>query len=73
MTSSNAAFRDEIHKLAEDAFHLHLISGYGDSEYADQYQIVYQGKPRHLPLKQAYAFLSRLLKRSRPVPLRNGN
>ncbi|UBF29018.1 hypothetical protein K9N68_14965 [Kovacikia minuta CCNUW1] len=67
MNPSNTAFKDEIHKLAEDAFHRHLISGYGDGEYADKYQIVYQGKPRHLSLKNAYAFLANLLKRARSV------
>jgi hypothetical protein len=69
MSLSSTAFKDEIHRLAEDAFHRHLISGYGDSEYVDKYQIVYQGKPRHLTLRNAYAFLSDLIKRSRPVQL----
>jgi len=58
------ALRKEVHKLAEVAFHQHLISGYGDSEYPDQFQIVYQGKPKHFPLQQAYAFLFRLVQRS---------
>jgi hypothetical protein len=69
MSLSNTAFKDEIHRLAEDAFHQHLISGYGDSEYADKYQIVYQGKPRHLTLRNAYAFLKELIGRSRPIQL----
>lgn len=58
---STAVLRDEIHRLAEDAFHHHLISGYGDSEYADKYQIVVQGKPRHLVLEDARSYLIRLL------------
>lgn len=71
MHDANTAFkqkrynlREEVHRLAEGAFHRHLISGYGDSEYPDQFQIVYQGKPKHFPLQQAYAFLLRLVQRS---------
>jgi hypothetical protein len=55
------ALREEVHLLAEIAFHRHLISGYGDSEYLDQFQIVYQGKPKHFLLEEAYTFLSNLL------------
>jgi hypothetical protein len=58
---STAVLRDEIHRLAENAFHHHLISGYGDSEYPDKYQIVVQGKPRHLNLEDARSYLIRLL------------
>ncbi|MBW4617673.1 MAG: hypothetical protein KME21_31680 [Desmonostoc vinosum HA7617-LM4] len=57
--------RDEVQKLAEEAFHSKLISGYGDGPDAEEYQIVYQGKPRHLPLEQARLFLTNLLYRSR--------
>lgn len=53
--------RTEVHKLAEAAFHQHLISGYGDSEYPDAYQIVCEGKPKHLPLQRARTFLTRLM------------
>lgn len=53
--------REEVHTLAEEAFHLHLISGYGDGEYDNEYQIVYKGKPRHLPLERAKAFLTDLI------------
>lgn len=56
--------RAEVHALAEDAFHRHLISGHGDSEYADEYQIVHQGKPKHLSLSGARAFLTKLIQRS---------
>lgn len=55
------ALRYEVHRLAEKAFHHHLISGYGDGEYPDKYQIVYQGKPRHFSLKEAYYFLDELV------------
>ncbi len=61
MYKTNAALRDEVHKLAEAAFDQLLISGHGDGEYTGEYQIVYEGKPRHLPLKQAYLFLTQLL------------
>jgi hypothetical protein len=72
MSLSDTAFRNEIHRLAEDAFYRHLISGYGDSEYEDKYQIVYQGKPRHLPLKNAYLFLSDLIKEDLTKPIHPG-
>ena len=64
MTVTKTPLRDEVHQLAEKAFHLNLISGYGDGEYSDEYQIVYQGKPRHLPLHQARLFLRNLIKQS---------
>ncbi|MGG6267741.1 hypothetical protein ACQ4M3_12590 [Leptolyngbya sp. AN03gr2] len=60
-TSTENQLREEVHTLAEEAFHLHLISGYGDGEYEGEYQIVYKGKPRHLPLDRAKAFLINLL------------
>ena len=53
--------RDEVRRLADEAFHHKLISGYGDGEYCDEFQIVYQGKPRHYPLDEARVFLMRLL------------
>ncbi|MFB2936955.1 hypothetical protein ACE1B6_17035 [Aerosakkonemataceae cyanobacterium BLCC-F154] len=61
MTVTKTPLREEVHQLAEKAFHLNLISGYGDGEYNDEYQIVYQGKPRHLPLEKARSFLSKLI------------
>lgn len=64
MAVTTTALRDEVHKLAEEAFHRNLISGYGDGEYGDEYQIVFQGKPRHLPLPQARLFLCNLIKQS---------
>jgi hypothetical protein len=64
MLKTRSALRDEVHSLAETAFHYKLISGYGDGEYPDKYQIVYQGKPKHFPLAEARAFLIYLLKHS---------
>lgn len=60
-TATDATLRGQVQHLAEYAFHHHLISGYGDGEYSDEYQIVYQGKPRHLSLEQARSFLSELI------------
>jgi hypothetical protein len=60
----NDQLRGEVHELAEAAFHRHLISGHGDSEYPDEYQIVHQGKPKHFPLSRARAFLAKLIQRS---------
>jgi hypothetical protein len=65
MTVTLTPLREEVHQLAENAFHLNLISGYGDGEYSDEYQVVYQGKPRHLPLEKACSFLSNLIQKSR--------
>lgn len=59
--SSNVALKDKIKRLADKAFHRHLISGYGDSEFPNQYQIVYQGKPRHFSLDHAFVFLKMLV------------
>ena len=61
MTTITADLREEVRELAERAFHQRLISGYGDGEYNDEYQIVYKGKPRHLNLEYAQTFLKTLL------------
>ncbi|MBD1807294.1 MAG: hypothetical protein KME25_19635 [Symplocastrum torsivum CPER-KK1] len=61
MTSTKAQLRTEVRKLAEEAFHLKLISGYGDGQYSDEYQIVYNGKPKHFPLERARLFLRNLM------------
>lgn len=53
--------RAEVHQLAEQAFHQGLISGYGDSEYPEEYQLVLEGKPRHFSLEYARSFLQELL------------
>jgi hypothetical protein len=64
MTTIKTALRDEVHQLAEEAFHMKLISGYGDGQNSGEYQIVWEGKPRHLPLEQARSILTDLLARS---------
>jgi len=56
--------REEVHTLAEAAFHNHLISGHGDGEYDNEYQIVHDGKPRHMLLADARSFLNALLEQS---------
>ncbi len=61
MDSTKAVLRNEVQYLAEEAFHSKLISGYGDGPNSDEYQIVFQGKPRHLPLEEARSFLCSLL------------
>lgn len=61
MNSAKAVLRNEIQHLAEQAFHQKLISGYGDGPNSNEYQIVFQGKPRHLLLEDAYSFLKNLL------------
>ncbi len=62
INNSKATLRDEVRTLAMQAFEHHLISGYGDSEYPDEFQIIYEGKTRHLPLEKARAFLVDVLK-----------
>lgn len=57
----NTTLKNELEQLAKEAFQKHLISGYGDSEFPNQYQIVYQGKPRHFPLGHAFLFLKMLI------------
>ena len=61
MNGTKAALRDEVRQLAEEAFHRKLISGYGDGSNNNEYQIVFKGKPRHLPLAPARNFLDNLL------------
>lgn len=65
--ASKATLRDEVRSLAKEAFQHHLISGYGDGEYPDKFQIIYDGKTRHLALERARTFLSNLLN-ARPQP-----
>jgi hypothetical protein len=61
MHSTKDVLRNEIRHLADEAFHRKLISGYGDGPQSDEYQIVFQGKPRHLSLEAARSFLCELL------------
>lgn len=65
MNHQEAALREEVRLLAEEAFHRKLISGYGDGPTKNEYQIVIKGKPRHLPLKRARTFLDNLILRNR--------
>lgn len=67
ISPQEAELRDEIKELAERAFHLKLIAGYGDGPDNKEYQIVYEGKPRHLPLERARDFLNDLIERSLSV------
>lgn len=64
MNRTKAALRDEVRYLAEEAFHRKLISGYGDGPDMNEYQIVYQGKPKHFPLERARSLLGRLIHQS---------
>lgn len=64
MNGTKAGLRDEVEQLAEEAFHRKLISGYGDGQYSDEYQIVFKGKPRHFPLAEAHSFLDKLINQS---------
>jgi hypothetical protein len=59
--SDQEHLRTEVEKLAAEAFHQHLISGYGDGESPDEYQIVIQGKPRHYSLEYAHSLLTNLV------------
>ena len=61
MNQDQSELRHEVTKLAEEAFHRKLISGYGDGPDVDEYQIVCEGKPRHFPLDYARTFLQNLL------------
>jgi hypothetical protein len=63
MNGTKAALRNEVRKLAERAFHLKLISGHGDGPDSNEYQIVFKGKPRHIPLEHARSFLGSLIER----------
>jgi len=64
MNTTQDDLRNEVRELANEAFHRKLISGYGDGPDIKEYQIVYQGKPRHISLEQARLFLIDLLYRS---------
>ena len=64
MKLAQTTLRDKVHELAEEAFHRKLISGYGDGQNSNEYQIVWNGKPRHLPLERACTVLSNLIERS---------
>lgn len=61
MNITKTSLRNEVRELAEEAFHLKLISGYGDGQYGDEYQIVCDGKPKHFPLEHARLILRNLI------------
>ncbi len=61
MNFTQATLRDEVRLLAEEAYHRNLISGYGDVLEDNEFQIVFQGKPRHFSLESAYSFLADLI------------
>ncbi|HEY9780779.1 MAG TPA: hypothetical protein V6D09_11650 [Leptolyngbyaceae cyanobacterium] len=61
MNSTITNLRHEVRQLAEEAFHRKLISGYGDGQDDNEYQIVFKGKPRHFSLEHARSFLHNLI------------
>ncbi|NJO77856.1 MAG: hypothetical protein HC827_04555 [Cyanobacteria bacterium RM1_2_2] len=61
--------KSQVEQLAAEAFHQHLISGYGDGEYPGEYQIAINGKPRHFPLEYAKSFLLKLVERGKLTAL----
>lgn len=61
MKSTISDLRNEVRQLAEEAFHHKLISGHGDGPNDNEYQIVFNGKPRHLSLEHARSFLTNLM------------
>jgi hypothetical protein len=61
MNGTTADLRTEVRLLAEEAFQRNLISGYGDGENDNEFQIVFKGKPRHLSLENSHSFLMDLL------------
>jgi hypothetical protein len=63
MKGTVTELRNEVRYLAKEAFHRKLISGYGDGANEHEYQIVFNGKPRHLSLAQVRSFLGDLVTR----------
>jgi hypothetical protein len=61
MTTAEFTLRHEVQKLAEEAFHRKLISGYGDGPVSNEFQLVFNGKPKHFRLEQAYLLLEDLI------------
>ena len=64
MTETKDNLREVVHQLAEQALAQGLISGHGDGEFDQEYQLVLEGKPRHFSLEHARLFLEQL---SEPV------
>jgi len=72
MSSTKANLREEVRQLADEAFRQKLISGHGDGEYSNKYQIIFQGRPRHYELEYARDFLrDRLIRNSLEQLLEN--
>lgn len=67
MSTTKTELRSEVRQLADRAFHLKLISGYGDGQDSDEFQIVYQGKPRHFSLERARLILNDLMTNHAPT------
>ena len=61
MNITKTSLRDEVRTLAEQAFEKRLVSGYGDGQYSNEYQLVINGKTRHFPLEHAHGILSNIL------------
>ncbi len=61
MNITKTNLREQVRQLAEQAFEKHLVSGYGDGQYSNEYQLVINGKPRHFPLEHAHGILSNIL------------
>ncbi|MBE9127165.1 MULTISPECIES: hypothetical protein [unclassified Coleofasciculus] len=62
MNSTKMSLEDEVRQLAEQAYHLHLISGYGEGPERGEYQLVCQGKPKHFSYEEARSLLKNMLK-----------
>jgi hypothetical protein len=67
MSTTKTELRSEVRQLADRAFHLKLISGYGDGQDSDEFQIVYQGKPKHFTLERARLILNDLITNHAPT------
>lgn len=66
-STTKTELRSEVRQLADRAFHLKLISGYGDGQDSDEFQIVYQGKPKHFSLERARLILNDLITSHAPT------
>jgi hypothetical protein len=69
VSTAHSQLKVEVEQLAAQAFYQHLISGYGNGENPDEYQIVIDGKPRHFPLEYARTFLLQLVAAERTAAL----
>jgi hypothetical protein len=67
--SASYQLKSEVEQLAAIAYFQHLISGHGNGEHPDRYQIVIQGRPKHYLLEEAHAVLTQMLEQ--PLALAN--